>query len=81
MEFLGASNLEILYWGNGPTFCNGLTDITLWSFGLPESFELGGFLGTLRQTIDLICSLRGSVQVRLIRKPRGTTGAPSRRTC
>jgi hypothetical protein len=41
MEFLGASNLEILNQGNEPTFCNGhrseVTVITLGSFGLLES--------------------------------------------
>jgi hypothetical protein len=41
VEFLGASNLEILNFGNVPTFCNGhgseVIDITLGSFGLVES--------------------------------------------
>jgi hypothetical protein len=41
VEFLGASNLEILNQGNEPTFCNGyrseVTDITLVSSGLLEN--------------------------------------------
>jgi hypothetical protein len=41
VEFLNSSDLEILNWGNESTFCSGdrleWIDITLGSFGLPES--------------------------------------------
>jgi hypothetical protein len=47
VEFLNSTNLEILNWGNEPTFCSGgrleVTDITLRSFRLLESIIGGRF--------------------------------------
>jgi len=53
VEFLNSSNLEILNWGNEPTFCSGdrleVTDITLGSLWAPrEYYTLGGFVRALR---------------------------------
>jgi hypothetical protein len=78
VEFLCASNLEILNWGNDPTFCNRhrleVIDITLWSYGLLESimsWEVS-FEPSLSDHRHILFTLQGSAPVHLIRKPRGT---------
>jgi hypothetical protein len=78
VEFLGASNLDILNWGNEPTFCNGhrleVIDITLGSFGLLESIMSWEVFSepSLSDHRHILFTLWGSAPVRLIRNPRGT---------
>ena len=74
MEFLNSSNLEILNWGNEPTFCSGgrleVIDITLGSFGLLESVI--GWEPSLSDNRHMLFTLQGSVPVCLVRNPRAT---------
>jgi len=86
VEFMNTTNLEILNRGNEPTFCSGgrleVTDITLGSMRLLESI-IGWEVSSEPSMSDhrhILFILRGSVPVRLIRNPRGTNGAPSKRT-
>jgi len=78
MEFLNTTNLEILNWGNAPTFCSGDTleviDITLGSLGLLDSI-IGWEVWSEPSLSDhrhILFILQGSVPVRLIRNPRAT---------
>ena len=77
VEFLNSSNFEILNRGNEPIFCNGgreLIDITLGSIRLLESI-IGWEVSSEPSLSDhrhILLTLRGSVPVRLIRKPKGT---------
>jgi hypothetical protein len=78
IEFLSASNLEILNQGNEPTFCSGqrleVIHITLGSFGLLDSI-IGWKVSSKPSLSDhrhILFTLRGSVLARLIRNPRGT---------
>ena len=62
VEFLNATNLEILNQGNDPTFYSGhrleVTDITLGSFGLLGSIKTGRFHQNAPcRTTDILCSL------------------------
>jgi hypothetical protein len=78
VEFFGISSLEILNWGNEPTFCNGyrseVIDITLGSSGLLENIESWEvpMEPSLSNHRHILFTLRGSVPVRLVRNPRGT---------
>jgi hypothetical protein len=78
VEFLGASNLEILNRGNEPTFCNGhrleAIDITLRSVGLLESIMSWEVTSepSMSDHRHILLTLRGSAPVRLIRNTRGT---------
>jgi hypothetical protein len=78
VEFLNTTNLEILNWGNEPTFCCGgrleVIDITLGSFRLLESI-IGWEVSSEPSLSDhryILFILRGSVPVCLISNPRGT---------
>jgi hypothetical protein len=77
-EFLNSTNLEILNWGNEPTFCSGgrseVIDITLGSLRLLECI-IGWEVSSEPSLSDhrhILFTLRGSVLARLIRNPRGT---------
>jgi hypothetical protein len=78
VEFLGASNLEIINRGNEPTFCNGhrseVIDITLRSFGLLDSIM--SWEVSLEPSLSghrhILFTLWSSVPVHLIRNSRGT---------
>jgi hypothetical protein len=78
VEFLGISSLEILKWGNEPTFCNGyrseVIDITLGSSGLLENIDSWEvpMEPSLSNHRHILFTLQGSVPVRLVRNPRGT---------
>jgi hypothetical protein len=78
MEFLNSLNLEILNRENESTFCTGgrveVSDITLGSLRL-----LKGIIGwevssepSMSDHRHILFTLRGSIQVCLIRNPRGT---------
>jgi hypothetical protein len=78
VEFLSASNLEILNRGNEPTFCSSqrleVIDITLGSFGLLDSI-IGWEVFSEPSLSDhrhILFTLQGSVTARLIRNRRGT---------
>jgi hypothetical protein len=78
VEFLGASNLEILNRGNEPTFCNGhrseVTVITLGSFELLESimsWEVP-LEPSLSDHRHILFTLWDSMPAHLITNPRGT---------
>ena len=78
MEFVNSSNMEILNWGNQPTFCSGgrleVIDIILGSFGLLDSiigWEVSSEL-SLSDHRHILFTLQGSVPVRLVRNPRAT---------
>ena len=75
MEFLNSTNLKILNRGNKPTFCSGVRleviYITLGSLRLLESF-ISWEVSSESNHSHILFILRGSVQVRLIRNPRGT---------
>jgi len=78
LEYPNSSNLEILNQGNGSTYCSAgrleVFEITLWSFGLLESFK-GWEVSSEPSLLDythILFTLEGSVIVRLIRNPRGT---------
>jgi hypothetical protein len=78
VEFLNSSKLDILNWGNEPTFCIGgrleVTDITLGSLRLLESIICWEVSSepALSDHRHILFTLWGSVPVRLIRNPRGT---------
>ena len=78
MEYLNSSNLAILNQGNDSTYCSAgrleVFEITLWSFGLLESFK-GWEVSSEPSLLDhrhILFTLEGSVPVYLIRNPRGT---------
>jgi len=78
VEFLNTTDLEILNWGNEPTFCSGgrseVIDITLGSLRLLESI-IGWEVSSEPSLSDhrhILFILRGLVPVHLIRNPRGT---------
>jgi hypothetical protein len=84
VEFLIASNLEVLNRSNEPTFCSGqrleVIDITLGSFGLLDSI-IGCEVSSEPSLSDhrhILFTLWGSVPVHLIRNPRGTNWGSSR---
>ena len=68
MEFLNSSNLEILNWGNGSTFCSSgkleVIDITLGSYVLLESIIVLEFSlePSLSDHRHILFTLRGSVR-------------------
>jgi hypothetical protein len=78
VEFLNVLNLEILNWGNEPTFCRGqrleVIDITLGSFGLLESIITWEVSSepSLSDHRHILFTLQGSVPTHLIRNPWGT---------
>jgi hypothetical protein len=85
VEFLGASNLEILNQGNEPTFCNGhrlvVIDITQGSFGLLESimsWEVS-LEPSLSDHRHILFNLQCSIPECLIRNPRGTNSGSFRK--
>jgi hypothetical protein len=76
VEFLNSSKLEILNQGNGPTFCSGsrleAMNITLGSFGLPES--IGWEVSSEHSLSDhrhILFTSQGCIPVCLIRNTRG----------
>jgi len=78
LEYLNSSNLAILNQGNDSTYCSAgrleVFEITLWSFGLLESFK-GWEVSSEPSLLDhrhILFTLEGSVPVYLIRNPRGT---------
>jgi hypothetical protein len=78
VEFLSASNLEILNQGNESTFCSGqrleVIDITLGSSGLLDSIT-GWEVSSEPSLSDhrhILFTLWGSIPAHLIRNPRGT---------
>ena len=78
VEFLNSSNIEILNQGSEPNFCSGdsleVIDITVRSFGLLESIISWGVSSepSLLDHRYILFTLQGSVQIHLIRNPRGT---------
>jgi hypothetical protein len=67
-----------MVWGNGSTYCSAgrleVFEITLWSFGLLESFK-GWEVSSETSLLDhrhILFTLESSVPVHLIRNPRGT---------
>jgi hypothetical protein len=78
IDFLNSLNLEILNWGNEPTFCSGgrqeVTDITLGSYGLLESI-VGWEVSSepsLSNHRHILFMLWGTMLVHMIRNPKGT---------
>jgi hypothetical protein len=78
MEFLGSTDVEILNWGDEPTFCSGgrleVIDITLGSLGLLESI-LGWEVSSEPSLSDhrhILFIVQGLIPVHLIRNPRAT---------
>ena len=85
MEFLNSSSLEILNRGNMPTFCSSnrqeVTDINLGSYRLLESIDGWEVCSdpSLSDHRHILFTLRSSVPVLFVRKPRGTNWDSFRR--
>ena len=76
MEFLNSSNLEILNWGNEPTFCSSGSlegiDIKVGALGLLENVI--GWEGSLEPCLsdyrNILFTVQGSLLVRLVRNTK-----------
>jgi hypothetical protein len=78
VEFLNTTTLEILNWGNDPTFCSGgrlkVIDITKGSLRLLDSvidWEVSSE-PSMSHHRHILFTPQGSIPVCLIRNPRGT---------